>query len=186
MTHHYVIIMDGEYSNPIAIVTCDPTENYTEAERLICLAIKEEKCADSVKIIGKIPGENKTSIKAIISSDGDEWEEDVDIFSLVEYKTEEIDPVLWHETHYEIVAQIEYARDTNSRYQKDLEPIPYTGINNIQENEGSAGFYELAKVLTDEFEAAHKGIEWGETAGFEDWLDEVVKFFRNHPLVTGQ
>ena len=52
----------------------------------------------------------------------------------------------WIETHHEVVAMIESLRRNGSTTPK--------GIVEIQENEGTCGFYTLAKLLTDQFEKA--------------------------------
>ena len=58
----------------------------------------------------------------------------------------------WHETHFEIVQAItiEWIKDE------------ITGVvAQRQEEQGHSGLYELALELTNKFEEANKGVEWG-------------------------
>lgn len=58
----------------------------------------------------------------------------------------------WQETHFEVVSYI-YDLRNNS-------PIESNIINDIQLRQGTGGFYELAKELTDEFEKLNEGRQW--------------------------
>jgi len=56
----------------------------------------------------------------------------------------------WNETHFEVVSEIAGLREsgTNSK------------IKEINQTQGTGGFYKLAEQLTDEFESLNKGREW--------------------------
>lgn len=59
----------------------------------------------------------------------------------------------WHETHFEVCTAI-----------GDI-------VGRTIEEQGTGGLYELAKALTDEFEAMNTGREW-----YGDYFDEIEDF----------
>lgn len=69
----------------------------------------------------------------------------------------------WMETFYEIVEYItlERQKDNDTELFKD-----------IQENQGSKGFWILAEQWADEFENLNKGRNWEDG----DFYDEIVEF----------
>lgn len=70
--------------------------------------------------------------------------------------------VSWHETHFEVAAEI-------GRRLSDYELYPV--LQEINDTRGHGGFYGLASELTDKFEAIHKGREWD-----GDFFDEIEAF----------
>lgn len=74
----------------------------------------------------------------------------------------------WQETHYEFIGMIEQCRLMEKQPNK---------IKDINDNQGTGGFWELAKELTDKFEKAHEGYEFdGEffdsvEEKFNEWLN---------------
>lgn len=73
----------------------------------------------------------------------------------------------WMETFYEFTSLIEGMRSE----EKNPHPI----INNIQETQGTVGFYELAQELTNKFEKKFKDHEWD-----GQFYDEVNNYFMEH------
>ena len=71
----------------------------------------------------------------------------------------------WHETHFEVVAMITQMRESNN--------MPSTLIE-INETQGTGGFYELAYDLTNEFEKMHSGRAWD-----GDFFDEIEAFLQS-------
>lgn len=69
----------------------------------------------------------------------------------------------WQETHFEVVSFINDPDNTNS-------PI----IQDVYEENGTGGMYELAENLTDEFESISKNKEWD-----GDFFDEIKLFLLN-------
>jgi hypothetical protein len=65
----------------------------------------------------------------------------------------------WQETHYEVVAAIEFI------FHRDDDEHP---VMQIFHSVGTGGLYELAEKLTDEFEEAFKGRLWD--GDYEDTL----------------
>lgn len=74
----------------------------------------------------------------------------------------------WHETHFEIVSAITDARNRND----DEMPL---FIMHINDTKGTGGFYELAKELTDKFEAKYTGTVWGEDLEYFDELESFIE-----------
>lgn len=70
----------------------------------------------------------------------------------------------WHETHYEVVAVIQYIF-TSDNYNHPL--VHYF------DREGTEGLYELARRLTDEFEKVFEDADWG---GDLNYFDTLHKF----------
>lgn len=70
----------------------------------------------------------------------------------------------WHETHYEIVAEIERISNLDE---------PFGVVIERQEAQGHCGLYELAQELTDEFEMLFEGKEWD-----GEFFDEMEKFLK--------
>ena len=66
----------------------------------------------------------------------------------------------WQETHFEVVSFINDPDNTNS-------PI----IQEVYEENGTGGMYELAEDLTDEFEELNKDKNWD-----GDFFDEIYSF----------
>lgn len=68
----------------------------------------------------------------------------------------------WHETHFEVVTEINL---------QIIENRPCKRIYETLEKIGHGGLYELAKELTDKFEEQNKGVEWD-----GDWFDAIQDF----------
>lgn len=68
----------------------------------------------------------------------------------------------WHETHFEIVSEI------NLELLKDT---PSGVIGSTYDSQGTGGMYELAERWTDEFELIHEGRLWD-----GEFFDEIHKF----------
>lgn len=68
----------------------------------------------------------------------------------------------WHETHFEIVAEI-------TKWDNDINPP--NSIKKVQDEQGIGGLYELAKELTNEFETLYKDREWD-----GDFFDTIESF----------
>jgi len=73
-------------------------------------------------------------------------------------------PETWFETYYEIVSTIEQERLKN--------PITNPLIREIQDNQGSSGFKELAMNLADEFDKTYDKNYWFE----HDYYETIDKF----------
>jgi hypothetical protein len=74
----------------------------------------------------------------------------------------------WHETHFEIVAAIQEAVNTEG-----------TKAFDVSESQGTGGLYEFAKDLTTEFEKKFEGVVWGELdkdGNEQSYVDEIEKF----------
>lgn len=69
----------------------------------------------------------------------------------------------WYETFYEVAAAISQNsyNEGNASY-------------NLRQSEGTAAMYDLARIWTDEFEAAHVGREWD-----GDFFDTLELFIRD-------
>lgn len=72
----------------------------------------------------------------------------------------------WAETHHEIVSIIDIVSSGNDCPEK---------ITEIEENQGTSGFYDLCIELTDKFEEKHKGRKWD-----GDFWEEIEKFIENY------
>lgn len=72
----------------------------------------------------------------------------------------------WQETHFEVVSKIQELL---------FPPITSKVINEILENNGTGGIYELAEELTDKFEQENKGREWD-----GEFYEEVDKFLNKN------
>jgi hypothetical protein len=72
----------------------------------------------------------------------------------------------WHETHFEVVDFLTRERLKEPMEGKALE---------VQESQGTGGFYELAEQWTDEFELKYKGVEWGVELEYFDTIEEFLK-----------
>lgn len=193
MKNYYLVIIDcpGDdvYRHSIAgIINVDYHDKlrFREALRLL---IKEHVCADQVLIPDEITinqvGKMRRPGCGGVWYDEDGETNDYDL-EITETATYGYDPETWHETHYEVVAQIEWLREKNFMDEREGEPIHLTGIAEIQYKLGLGGLYTLAEELTNEFEAMHWGIDWGESPEFEDWRDTLYEYVRKHPKVTGQ
>lgn len=78
----------------------------------------------------------------------------------------------WQETHFEIVQSITIALEKEEKEQ------PIT-LQNIVEHKGTAGLYEFARDLTNQFEEKFRGVVWGteNSQGEEQiYFDEMEKF----------
>jgi len=75
-----------------------------------------------------------------------------------------IRPETWFETYYEIVSAIEQERLKN--------PVTNPLIKEIQDNQGSSGFKELAMNLADEFEKIYDKDYWFE----HDYYETIDQF----------
>lgn len=69
----------------------------------------------------------------------------------------------WSETHFEIVKaiSIELVKDHMSEK-----------VGKIYDEHGTGGMYELAEILTDEFETLYQGREWN--GDYFDTIDEFI------------
>ena len=72
----------------------------------------------------------------------------------------------WQETHFEIVDVIVQWLN------QPKENIPNV-ILKVENTQGRAGLYDLAKEWTDEFEQLYKDKEWD-----GEWLDTIDEFIR--------
>ena len=70
----------------------------------------------------------------------------------------------WIETHYEMVSIIERLRDLPEKKQPEI-------IVEINDTQGTGGFYELAEDWTNEFEIQNKGRAWD-----GEFFEEVERF----------
>lgn len=70
------------------------------------------------------------------------------------------------ETFYEVTSWIE--SELSSAQEHRDEP---NFVIDRYEQQGAGGKWELAEELTDEFEAKHEGVKWGEDESYPDWLD---------------
>lgn len=68
----------------------------------------------------------------------------------------------WHETHYEVCIAIGAIANKN---------FPHGIVGRTIEENATGGMYELAKTLTDEFEAMNDGREWD-----GEYFDEINEF----------
>lgn len=68
----------------------------------------------------------------------------------------------WIETHFEVVRFITQNEDS------------FPTIQNILEEKGTGGLYELSEDLTDEFETSYEGKEWD-----GEFFDEIEEFLLN-------
>lgn len=67
------------------------------------------------------------------------------------------------ETHYQVVSEIEYVALGN--YPSSVK------LQNYRSDHGIGAMWELAKSITDDFEALHRGREWD-----GEWMDELEKY----------
>jgi len=81
----------------------------------------------------------------------------------------------WAETHYEIVAEMEYLFENNK---DDLDAIPQRLLD-VNEKEGSGGLKRFAIDLTDCFEAQNKGVIWGSEKDL-NWIDAINKYLKTY------
>lgn len=72
----------------------------------------------------------------------------------------------WIQTHFEIVTAIAI------ELRKDY---PSGKVGKIYDAQGTAGMYELAENLTDEFEALYEGKEW-----YDEYLHTIDAFISNN------
>jgi creatinine amidohydrolase/Fe(II)-dependent formamide hydrolase-like protein len=79
-------------------------------------------------------------------------------------KAEELEEYL--ETHYEIVQAItvEYMKDKSQGR-----------VREVHDENGHGGLYQLAKELTDKFQATYKDIVWGMEL---EWFDTIEEFLK--------
>lgn len=63
----------------------------------------------------------------------------------------------WHETHCEVSMLLQVFEEP-----EDL-PYPASLLSKEKNKQGSTAYYTIAKLLTDEFEALVKDIDWSET-----------------------
>jgi hypothetical protein len=70
----------------------------------------------------------------------------------------------WQETHYEVVAAIQYVF-TSDNYEHP--------VMRVHDLDGTVGLYNLAENITDEFEESFKGRDWGNDI---DYYDTIHKF----------
>lgn len=71
----------------------------------------------------------------------------------------------WQETHFEVVDFLTRERQKEPMEGKALE---------VQESQGTGGFYELAEKWTDEFELKYRDIVWGVDLEFFDTIEEFL------------
>ena len=73
----------------------------------------------------------------------------------------------WRETYYEVV---QYINSLEEGYVKNG-----TIVEDVRENEGTSGLYDLADKWTDEFETIHKDTEWeSESVGMLETLEQFL------------
>lgn len=72
----------------------------------------------------------------------------------------------WMETHHEIVTEIALIID---KYD------PSHPVVKRYDTTGTGGMYELAESLTDKFEQANVGVNWGEDKEYFDVIEEFIQ-----------
>ena len=71
----------------------------------------------------------------------------------------------WHETHFEVVTEINIQIIENRECKR---------ISEINDEFGHGGLFDLAKELTDKFEEEYKDYDWN----YGDWFEAMRDFLK--------